>query len=145
MKINTLYIAVLFAVFALAAGCGRNGAGANTNKGYVLKDTIGTPVLTFSATEHDFGRIQEGETVGYTFNFKNTGDADLVLTSVQTSCGCTVPKFSRKPIPPGGSGSIEVSFDSRDRSGRQTKTITVFSNAGTRVMMLRITAEVAGN
>jgi len=145
MKIKTLYIAAFFAVVALAAGCGRNGSGKNINTGYVLKDTIGTPVLTFSAVEHDFGRIKEGETVGCAFNFKNTGDADLVLTSVQTSCGCTVSKFSRKPIPPGGSGSIEVSFDSSDRSGRQTKTITVFSNAGTRMTMLRITAEVAEN
>jgi len=145
MNIKTLYIAIISAAVVLAAGCGRNGARGNVNTGYVLKDTIGTPVLTFSATEHDFGRIQEGETVGCAFNFKNTGDADLVLTSVQTSCGCTVSKFSRKPIPPGGSGSIEVSFDSSDRSGRQTKTITVFSNAGARIMMLRITAEVAEN
>ncbi len=122
----------------------RGNSSVNNTK-YVLSDTIGTPVITFANVTHDFGTIDEGEKVACVFKFSNTGDADLVLTSVLTSCGCTVSKFSKKPIPPGGSGTIEITYDSTDRNGMQTKTITVQSNAKNKIMILRITAEVAGN
>ncbi len=122
----------------------RGNSSVNNTK-YVLSDTIGTPVITFVNVTHDFGTIDEGEKVACVFKFSNTGDADLVLTSVLTSCGCTVSKFSKKPIPPGGSGTIEITYDSTDRNGMQTKTITVQSNAKNKIMILRITAEVTGN
>ena len=121
------------------------GNSSTNNTKYVLNDTIGTPVITFANVTHDFGTIDEGEKVACVFKFSNTGDADLVLTSVLTSCGCTVSKFSRKPIPPGGSGTIDITYNSSDRSGKQTKTITVQSNAQNKIMILRITAEVIDN
>jgi hypothetical protein len=144
MKRRYIYIAVLSGLVALFLIQCRGNSSTNSTK-YVLNDTIGTPVISFASVEHDFGKIDEGEKVSCVFKFSNTGDADLVLTSVQTSCGCTVGKFSRKPIPPGGSGTIEITYDSSDRSGRQTKTITVMSNAEKKIMILRITAEVIRN
>ena len=121
------------------------GNSSSNNTKFVLNDTIGTPVITFANVTHDFGTIDEGEKVASVFKFSNTGDADLVLTSVLTTCGCTVSKFSKKPIPPGGSGTIEITYDSTDRRGKQTKTITVQSNAENKIMILRITAEVVDN
>jgi hypothetical protein len=141
MKRTFLFIAVLSCLVSLLLVQCRGNNPVNNAK-YVLNDTIGTPVITFANVTHDFGKIKEGEKVGCVFTFKNTGDADLVLTSVLTSCGCTVSKFSRKPIPPGGSGTIEITYDSSDRSGKQTKTITVQSNAEKKFFILRITAEV---
>lgn len=141
MKRRSVYIAVLSVIVTIfLVQCRGNSSSANTK--YVLNDTIGTPVIKFASIEHDFGKIKEGERVACVFKFSNTGDADLVLTSVQTSCGCTVSKYSKKPIPPGGSGTIEITYDSSDRHGKQTKTITVQSNAGKKIMILRITAEV---
>ena len=102
----------------------------------------GTAVLSFNEYEHDFGKVAEGEKVGYIFTFKNTGTADLVITSATTSCGCTVPKYSTKPISPGESGNLEVIFDTSGRNGVQTKSITVKSNAKIPVMILKITADV---
>jgi|WetSurMetagenome_2_1015567.scaffolds.fasta_scaffold30775_5 hypothetical protein len=144
MKRRILYIVALFAFISLLFTQCHSGA-SNNNTRYVLSDTIGTPVITFSNIEHDFGSIKEGEKVSCVFKFTNTGDADLVLTSVFTSCGCTVSKYNRKPIPPGASGSIEISYDSSDRSGKQTKSITVQSNAKNKIMILRIIAQVINN
>jgi hypothetical protein len=104
----------------------------------------GVPVISFSELEYDFGKIIEGEKVACIFKFRNTGDADLIIHSATTSCGCTVPRFEDKPIAPGEEGTMEVVFDSYMREGLQTKTITVRSNASVKVVVLRITAEVVG-
>ena len=101
-----------------------------------------TASIVFRQYEHNFGRIEEGEKVGCVFTFDNRGTAPLVISSAVTSCGCTVPKYDTRPIPPGGSGTLEVVFDSSGRNGQQTKTITVKSNATKPVVLLRITGEV---
>ncbi|MCX6334377.1 MAG: DUF1573 domain-containing protein [Bacteroidia bacterium] len=137
----SIYVIILI---LSAAGCtGRNGKGngsVNTQPG----DT-GKPVITFTEIEHDFGMVNEGEKVGCIFSFKNTGTANLIINSATTSCGCTVPKYDRKPISPDSGGTIEVVFDTSGRNGKQTKTITVQSNAATPVLLLQIKAEVINN
>jgi Protein of unknown function (DUF1573) len=101
-----------------------------------------TAVISFKEYEHDFGKIAEGEKVASTFAFENKGKGPLMISSVNTSCGCTVPKYDSKPIAPGSNGIIEVVFDSSGKYGRQTKTITVKSNASKPIVLLRITGEV---
>jgi hypothetical protein len=99
-------------------------------------------VIAFNEYEHDFGKVAEGEKVAYTFRFENKGKSDLVIFSALTTCGCTVPKYDSKPIPPGGNGSIEVVFDTTERDGMQTKTITVRTNAAVPVVILKISTFV---
>jgi hypothetical protein len=53
-----------------------------------------------------------------------------------------VPKFSKKPVPPGEGGTIEVIFDTSGREGIQTKTVVVQSNAENNLVILRIMADV---
>ncbi|HDZ40572.1 MAG TPA: DUF1573 domain-containing protein [Bacteroidetes bacterium] len=106
------------------------------------KDNGGSPVIEFSHMEHDFGRIEEGEIVACVFTFQNTGEADLLITSATTSCGCTVPEYDDKPVPPGGNGKVEVVFDSSFRNGLQNKTIAIRSNAKQPVVILKIKADV---
>jgi hypothetical protein len=76
------------------------------------------------------------------FTFDNKGTGNLIISSATTTCGCTVSKYDKKPIPPGASGNLEVVFDTSGRNGMQTKTITVKSNASKPVVLLKITAEV---
>jgi hypothetical protein len=117
----------------------RNSGGTGNN---LPADTTGTAVITFKSLEHNFGQVKEGEKVGCIFTYTNTGDADLVLTAATASCGCTVPKYSKKPVPPGGTGTIEAIFDTSGREGIQTKTVVVQSNAENNMIILRIIAEV---
>lgn len=138
-KIMTYILGGVVAAGLLTASCGRSSSGAAK---YMPSDTTGTAVITFNSSEHDFGMVSAGEKVGCIFTYTNTGDADLVITSATASCGCTVPKYNKRPVPPGSSGTIEVSFDTSGREGMQTKTVVVQSNAENNLVILRIIAEV---
>lgn len=100
------------------------------------------PVINFERTDHDFGTITEGQKVSYTYKITNTGEAPLIIQSAQPSCGCTVPTFSKDPIPVGGSGFVTAEFDSSGKPGINNKTITITSNTWPKVTTLRFKAMV---
>ena len=123
--------------------CGR---GTSSNSARSSYDTSsGVSKIVFREYEHDFGKVAEGEKISYIFTFDNKGTSDIVISSATTTCGCTVPKYDKKPIPPGANGILEVVFDTSGRNGMQTKIITVKSNASTPVVLLKITAEIVTN
>lgn len=126
---------ILFAFLTLMC---RSNAG---NK-QLSTSSKGTGEIVFREYEHDFGKVAEGEKLSYTFIFDNKGTSDIIMSSATASCGCTVPKYDSKPVPPGASGEIEVVFNTSGYKGRQTKTITVKSNASVPVVLLKITSEV---
>src|ERR1035437_3834101 len=86
------------------------------------------PMMVFNEVVHDFGKITQGEKVSYSFIFKNTGGSDLVISSAQGSCGCTVPSYPKEPIKIGQESKIDVVFDSDGKSGLVEKTITLVTN-----------------
>ena len=100
------------------------------------------PVLQYETEDHDFGTIKEGDKVSYTYKFKNTGDAPLIIQNAQPSCGCTAPDWTKEPIPVGGSGFVKVEFDSNGKPNIQNKTITVTANTWPKVTTLRFKAMV---
>jgi hypothetical protein len=100
------------------------------------------PILSFETTDHDFGTIKEGQVVEYTYAFKNTGEAPLIIQSAQGSCGCTVPQWSKDPIPVGGTGFVKAKFDSNGKPNIQNKTVTVTSNTYPKTTTLRFKAMV---
>lgn len=76
----------------------------------------------------DYGTVTKDTDSGIrTFEFKNTGDAPLIIMNVQSTCGCTVPTKPTEPILPGKMGKIEVKYNMNP--GPIRKTITVESNA----------------
>ena len=86
------------------------------------------PEFDFLHMDWDFGKVNEGEEVKHIYKFTNSGDEDLVINKVTATCGCTVPKWERKPIAPGESSEIEVKFDSKNKPGNQIKNVTIISN-----------------
>lgn len=103
------------------------------------------PVIEFSETEHDFGKIESRQPQETVFSYKNTGDAPLVITNIKSSCGCTIPKdWSREPLAPGETGQFTVKFNGSG-SGNVTKTITVTSNTEKGRDLVRIKAFVKPN
>ena len=101
------------------------------------------PVITFDKTDHDFGKINEGDgKVTTIFTFKNEGMEPLVLSNVRASCGCTTPKWPREPIEPGQTGEITVTYNPNGRPGRFTKTVTITSNATEPTTRVTIKGEV---
>lgn len=95
-------------------------------------------VLTFEKTDHDFGTITQGEQAEYNFVFRNTGTQDLLISSAQASCGCTVPEYSKEPIKPGAQGSIKVKFNSDYRLDAFEKAVVVTANTTPLETVLKI-------
>ena len=92
------------------------------------KDTVNVAKIEFEETTFDFGEVEEGEEVTDVYQFANTGKEPLLISNARSTCGCTVPDWPRNPIPPGGTGEIEVRFDTKNKKAKQTKPITITAN-----------------
>lgn len=99
--------------------------------------------LVFEPAERDFGSIEESDgRVSHVFEGVNRSDKPVVILDVTTSCGCTVPEFSRKPVLPGGTARIKVTFDPMNRPGAFEKELGVYSSEKTRMAVLTIRGNV---
>ena len=98
-------------------------------------------VATFESQTIDFGKIKQGTPVTHEFTFTNTGGVPLIITSVQSSCGCTTPAWSQDPIPPGGKGFIKATYSAAS-PGVFNKTVTVTANVDGGSVQLMIKGEV---
>lgn len=126
-KVLNLSIAILL-IFTI--GCSQNEGGESNSEMTFKED------LTFS-----YGKIKQNSDGSHDFIFKNTGKDPLIITNVKSSCGCTVPTYPLEPVKKGGSGTINVKYDTK-RIGTFNKTITVYSNAKNSPVKLRIKGEV---
>jgi hypothetical protein len=86
------------------------------------------PILNFSQTQHDFGKVKEGKVVEYTFNFGNSGNSTLKIKDIKTSCGCTAALVSSEVLKPGEQGTLKVELDTSNRKGKMSRTITINTN-----------------
>lgn len=84
--------------------------------------------IDFETEVIDYGTIAQNSDGIRIFTFTNTGNAPLIISEVKTSCGCTVPTYSKEAILPGSDGRLEIKYDTK-RLGNFSKTITVISNA----------------
>ena len=100
------------------------------------------PVLTFDSDLHDFGRLSAGENISYSFHFRNTGTADLIISNTSATCGCTVADYPKGRIAPGGEGYVTVTFKSAGKAGQQYQEVTIVSNAQPATSRLKILAQV---
>ncbi|MCB0703687.1 MAG: DUF1573 domain-containing protein [Saprospiraceae bacterium] len=93
-----------------------------------LKDTINVARMVFEETTYDFGEVSEGEVVTKSFRFKNTGKVPLIINGARSTCGCTVPTWPKEAIPPGGTGEIDVQFNTAGKQNEQKKPVTITAN-----------------
>ena len=95
--------------------------------------------LEFSTRAHNFGKISVAEGPKHcTFEFKNITGKPIVINNVISSCGCTEPKWPRKPIMPGEEGKIEVTYLNDQGPYPFDKSITVYTSASAKPIILRI-------
>jgi hypothetical protein len=89
-----------------------------------------SPKIKFDETSHNFGTFPETEPVQKcVFKFTNVGNQPLVINQAVASCGCTVPEYTKTPIPPGGKGTVEVTYNGKGKfPGHFKKSITIRTN-----------------
>jgi hypothetical protein len=84
-------------------------------------------LLSLKESAFDFGTIPQGKPVYHFFDVTNTGKDPMVISNVQTSCGCTTPEWSKEPIAPGATSRIRVGYNAA-AEGHFEKFITIMYN-----------------
>lgn len=87
-----------------------------------------TAKIQFVKEKHDFGKVDQGKVLTYSFKFKNVGDAPLTINNVRTTCGCTAAVVKGNKLDPGKEGEIKVSFNTTGYGGTLSKYIYVDTN-----------------
>ncbi|KWW31183.1 MAG: hypothetical protein AUK63_456 [bacterium P3] len=105
-------------------------------------ESLPMPRIVFDKQQHDFGRLTANESISYSFRFRNAGNADLVISRCEASCGCTVADYPRHRIKPGEEGYVTITFSSAGKSGQQVQEVTVLSNSQPARTKLRVLAQV---
>lgn len=157
-----LSIALIAGISVLTISCGGNEANtadtndtkkveapakpannvANQAKKAAQVEATGNAKFEFTESVWDFGNIKSGEVVDHIFKFKNVGTEPLIISNAKGSCGCTAPAWPKEPIAPGESGEIKVVFNSRGKSNKQNKTVTITANTTPNQTRLRVTGNV---
>ncbi len=106
------------------------------------KPALPPTTISFSKSEHDFGKVNQDTKNEYTFEFTNTGNEPLLISDAKGSCGCTVPDYPREPIAPGETGKIGVAYSPGKQKGSQQKTVTLTANTTPTTTQLIIKADV---
>lgn len=103
---------------------------------------VSAQTIQFETLDINYGTIEKGSDPMREFHFTNTGNAPLIISNAQGSCGCLVPTWPREPIMPGQSGVINARYDTQ-RVGPFTKYITLTTNVtGQETVRLTVHGEV---
>ena len=107
---------------------------------------LAQPKAQWLSTTHSFGAFDEdlGSVTTY-FKVVNTGDKPLSILSVRASCGCTSPTYSHKPVAPGDTGQVAVTYNPAGRPGKFDKKVKVETNADPSMTTLTIKGVVIGD
>jgi hypothetical protein len=97
--------------------------------------------LDWDKTTIDVGVIKQNNPVEVNYSFTNTNNEPVVITDVQTSCGCTAAKHSQEPLKPGDSSTITVTYNAKS-IGVFHKSITVKTSNGADPVILTLAGEV---
>lgn len=97
--------------------------------------------ISFDKLKYNFGNIKYGEPQSVTFFLTNDGDSPLIISNIETTCGCTVPTWDKSPIPPESTREISVLYKA-DKLGFFQQKIFVFLNAKNSPHGLIITGKV---
>ena len=158
MNINNKILFVTLLIFSVMFSCSDAAKKVNKNDKKLSTDLVKNhqslnndskeiiqPIIEILESEYDFGIIKQGEKATHDYKIKNIGNSDLLITSAKGSCGCTVPEWPKEPIRPGSVAKIKVTFDSKGKIGKQSKRVTLMTNAIPNVKILTIKGEIITN
>ena len=101
----------------------------------IVKDNLGLnsgAKISFDTTSKHLGKISKGNGVATTtFTIKNIGTADLEISDISTSCGCTTAEVSEETISPHQEATLTVHFDPNfhdEPLGKFTRTVFIETN-----------------
>lgn len=100
-----------------------------------------TSSVKFDEYAFNFGKIKQGKPVKHTFRFKNVSKQPVIIKNITTSCGCTVPEYSKIPVLPEQFGNIMITYDAKEPLPFN-KTAIVFLSSKEDPIFLNVKGEV---
>lgn len=91
---------------------------------------------------YDFGSVKQGDIVNHDFVFTNTGKAPLIISDATGSCGCTVAEYPKEPLNVGQTSKVSTVFNTANKMGFQTKTVTLYMNTEKKLKILKLVGTV---
>ena len=103
-------------------------------------------IATWLNPEYDFGTFKEehGKVTGE-IKMVNTGDSEMIITSVSPTCGCTASDFTKSKIVPGDTAIVKLTYDPTNRPGEFEKYVYVYTNGIPKRSTLVIRGNVIGS
>lgn len=99
----------------------------------------------FDVETFDFGKIAMDKPASHTFTFTNVGGSPIIITKVESTCGCTVPEYTQTPVKPGEKGTVKVTYSPAGSPMPFSKSVTLTSNARTTTKVLIVKGETVNN
>ena len=140
-KLVILAIAALFTFSINAQELAKEGVTAKANSNVKQEADPNGAIIKFETQTVDYGVIEKGSDGTREFKFTNIGKSPLKITSVKSTCGCTIPTYPKNDIMPGDSSVINVKYNT-NRAGRFSKSVSIFTNTVPNRSVLRIKGEV---
>ena len=85
----------------------------------------GLDMMKFENETYNLGPINKGEKREFSYTFTNVGKEDIQIDLV-SGCVCTTLDWTRLPIKPSGTGTIEVIFDSSEKEDSESVDIDIY-------------------
>jgi len=133
MRKKYISLAILMIIIAFAgSGCSDDPENEAKKKGQEL---------WFDEYLHDYGQIEKGSDGLWTFECKNIGAYPIVINKVRSTCGCTVPEWTKEPIEPGATGEITIKYNTA-LTGTFLKSLFVYSSAANSPVKIQVKGKV---
>ena len=87
------------------------------------------PCIVFNDTICHLSLNKDNPRDSFDFVYKNAGDKNLVIYTVDPSCECLTAKFDQKMLGKGDSSYIRIYFDASNEQGEFWRTLDVYTNA----------------
>lgn len=85
-------------------------------------------VLKVDKSTYKFPPTQQGVVLEHSYLITNTGDVPLIISDYTVNCTCTKLSLPKRPIAPGESFPIKVTFDTAGKYYYQDRTIGLVTN-----------------
>ena len=99
--------------------------------------------MSFDTEVYDFGKSNQGDVLTHTFKLTNTGTDTLIISNIETQCGCTNATIDKKILLPGESTSVTLTLNTNVlQKGITAKKVTIYSNIKEKKRILTLTTEI---
>lgn len=100
-------------------------------------------IVSIDKTVHDWGDVTTSDgPLSCTFTFTNISSANLIVKTVNKTCGCTSVSWTKNAVAPGEQGSISAVFSNDEGPYDFDKTLNVYFNDLQKPLILHLRGSV---